>query len=139
MWGLEAFHLNRTNLILSVFSHRKGKFNNRNNKHTSVIRAMLSWFWLVKDLGFIHYFPFSKLWLKFLKSSSWILTKMRKFKKWEFFFKCICYVTFQSASPAKPVLAVLPTVCNQFSSVRLSVVNIVLPILNSSDHKGMFK
>lgn len=36
---------------------------------------------------------------------------------------------FSQLPAAKPVLAVLPTVCNQFSWVWLSVVNIVLLIL----------
>lgn len=59
-----------------------------------------------------------------------MFTKMRKLKKLEFTLKYIWCFTSQSTLVTKPVLAVSPTVFNQVSSVRLSTVNMVLPILN---------
>lgn len=56
----KLFHLNRTDLILSGFSPRKGKFNNQNNKHTSLRRAMQLWLWFCKVSAFYTLFPLFK-------------------------------------------------------------------------------
>lgn len=70
MWELQVVSLESSQSCSFGFSLRKGKFNNQNNKHTSLIKAMQLWFWLCKVSGFYTLFPLFKTVAEIKKKNS---------------------------------------------------------------------